>query len=194
MALLWRCQARWTGGQIGQGFTNLHFTAGISTAQLAMDATRAFFSTCLGVTGGNLPTGISIAFPAGVEELDDVDGQLVRVIPVTAPANVNGSDAAAYSAVSGGCVTWLTQGVIAGHSVQGRTFLVPLGASGYQTDGTLATIILSQFNSAAAALISAAPEFTIFRRPTTVAAQDGSSHPVLAQRVSDRAAILRSRR
>ena len=194
MALLWRVQARWSGGQIGAGFTNLHFTAGISTAQLAMDAGRAFLSTALGAAGGILPVGVSITFPAGVEEFDVANGSLSAIIPVTAGATIAGGDTSVYAAPAGGIITWLTNGITNGHTVQGRTFLVPLGGFGMQTDGTLSTVALSQFNTAAAALIAAAPEFTIWTRPTTKVAADGKSSVAVGFRIPDRASILTSRR
>ena len=118
----------------------------------------------------------------------------MTTLPVTAPLPVTGVDTGVYAAVAGACVTWLTQGVLAGKRVRGRTFLVPMGAGGLQNDGTLSTAEVSAINTAASNLIAAAPEFTIWRRPTSKAAADGSSHPVLAFRVQDKTAFLTSRR
>ena len=191
---LYRVTALWSGGKIGSGFTNMFFTAGISTAQLCADAVRSFLFTCYGAGGAALPAGVTINFQAGVDTLDDDTGQLVTTTPITAPLPITGSDNTAYAAVAGACVTWLTQGVITGKRVRGRTFLVPMGGSGLQSDGTLATQKVTDINTAAQALISAAPEFTIWRRPSSVSAADGSAHPVLAFRVQDKTAYLTSRR
>ena len=56
---MWRVRATWQGGNIGTWFTNLFFEGGVSTAQAAADAARAFFNTAYG-SGGMLPNlGIS---------------------------------------------------------------------------------------------------------------------------------------
>lgn len=194
MANLWRITANWTGGKIGTGYSNLFFTAGISTAQLAADAVRAFFNTAYSSGGGMLPTGISISFAAGVDEIDETDGELAVTVPITAPAVITGADPTAYAAVAGACVTWLTQGVISGKRTRGRTFLVPMGGNGLQNDGTLAGTAVTNINSAAAALIAAAPELVVWRRQSAPGAGDGTSRVVLAHRLQDRTAYLTSRR
>jgi len=191
---IWRVTATWSGGKIGTGFTNMFFTGGIATVQQAADAARAFLQTAYSSGAGFLPLGINIAFAAGVDEIDEQTGELVTTLPVTAPLPVTGVDTGVYAAVAGACVTWLTQGVLAGKRVRGRTFLVPMGAGGLQNDGTLSTAEVSAINTAASNLIAAAPEFTIWRRPTSKAAANGSSHPVLAFRVQDKTAFLTSRR
>jgi len=194
MALLWRVTARWTGGNIGTGFTNMFFTEGIGTAQQAADAARAFLFSATGAANANLPTGITISFSAGVDVLEPATGILIQTVPVTAPSSVTGSGSGAYAAPTGACVSWVTSGIVNGHRVKGRTFLVPMAQSAFQSDGTLATAAISAIDSAAQTLIAAAPEFVIYHRPSSLAAGDGSTHPVLAERTNDVAAVLRSRR
>jgi len=194
MALIWRVTARWTGGNIGTGFTNLFFTEGVGTAQQAVDAVKAFFTGSYGVTGNDLPSGITIAFPSGVDVVEDATGVLTVTVPVTAPSALTGGDSGSYAAPAGACVSWLTGAVVNGRHVRGRTFLVPLGGDQYQNDGTLASTIISNVNAAAAALISAAPELVVWSRPESAAAGGGSSHPVVAHRLNDFVSVLRSRR
>jgi hypothetical protein len=194
MVNIWRVTATWSGGKIGTGFTNMFFTGGISTPQLCADTVRTFFNTAYSTAGGALPTGISIAFPSGVDELDPANGELVTTLPVTQPASISGSDSGVYAAIAGACITWMTQGVITGKRVRGRTFLVPVGANYLQNDGSLSTLAVSNINTAANALIAAAPEFCIWRRPTSKLAGNGVSHAVLASRLQDKTAFLSSRR
>jgi hypothetical protein len=194
MVNIWRVTADWSGGKIGTGFTNLFFTGGVSTAQASADAARAFFNTAYSTAGGALPTGISIGFRSGVDEIDPANGELVTTLPVTAPATITGADTGVYAAVAGACITWLTQGVLIGKRVRGRTFLVPVGANYLQNDGTLSTLAQTNINNAAAALIAAAPEFCIWRRPKSKVLGGGSSHAVLASRLQDKTAFLTSRR
>lgn len=193
MAQIWRVTTTWTGGAIGTGFTNMFFSVNAGTAQTAADACRSFFFTALG-SGGQLPSGITLTFPAVVDTLEATNGQLTSNTPITPPVVINGADSGAYAAVSGACVTWRTGDFVGGHRVRGRTFLVPLGATGWQNNGTLATSTVSTIATAVTALVAATPEFVVWRRPTSVAAADGSTHIVAAGTVSDKAAFLTSRR
>jgi hypothetical protein len=191
---MWRVTVRWSGGQIGSGFTNMFFTEGISTAQVAADAVRTFFRSCYNTTGAFLPLGVTIAFPTGVDVLDPVTGVLITTIPVTNAGNTVGADSGKYSAPSGACVSWRTAGVVNGRVVKGRTFLVPIGLSAMDTDGTPLNSWLTTVSTAAAALIADPAEFVIWHRPASLALGGGSVHPVLAQAVRDRSAVLTSRR
>lgn len=193
MALMWRVIARWTGGQIGTGFTNLFFTEGTSTAQLAADSVKTFFSS--GTTAGaNLAPGITISFPSLVDVMDPETGTLITSVPITAPSPLTSSGSGTYSAPTGSCVTWVTSGVVAGHRVFGRTFIVPLAMSAFQADGTLSAVHISDLSAAAIAFIAAAPELVVWHRPGPALTGGGSTHPVLAARIVDKAAVLTSRR
>jgi hypothetical protein len=194
MALLWRVKVTWTGGKVGTGFTNLFFTEGVGTAQQAADASRALFTGVYGATGTTLPTGIALTFPTQVDILEPGTGILLDAIPVTAGSPIAGSDATAYAAPAGMCITWRTTGVVNGQRVQGRTFFVPLGGSGLQNDGTPSAVMISAANTSGATLIAAAPEFAVWHRPESVAAGGGASFPVVSLNVRDTAAVLTSRR
>ena len=193
MPQIWRVTADWPGGKIGTGYTNMFFNAGVSTAQLASDAVRKFISDSY-TSGGYLPTGVNIAFRSVVDVLEEVNGELVSQLAVTAPAAIAGGDPGRYSAVSGACVSWRTGDFVNGHRVRGRTFLVPMGALGLATDGSLDNLTVTNINTAAAGLVAAAPELVIWRRPTSHAASDGSSHIVGTGVCQDKAAYLTSRR
>lgn len=193
MSQLYRVVCDWSGGKIGTGFTNLFFTAGVSTPQLCADAARKFFADALSL-GAYLPTGVNINFRSSVDVLEASNGELTQPVAVTAPLPIAGADPGRYAAIAGACVTWRTGDWVNGHRVRGRTFLVPLGQTGLQTDGTLDTTLLSITNAAAATLIAAAPEFVVWRRPTSHEAADGSAHIVGTGVCSDKTAYLSSRR
>lgn len=193
MAQIWRVTATWSGGKIGTGFTNFFFSTGASTAQLAADAMRTFFSAVYSA-GGRLPAGVTISWPAVVDTLEATNGQLTSTTPITPPVALNGSDTGPYAAVAGACATWRTGDFVNGHRVRGRTFLVPMGSLGMQNDGTIDNGVVTSIGTAGAALIAAAPEFVIWRRPSSAAAADGSTHLAAAITVSDQAAFLSSRR
>lgn len=193
MAQIWRVVVTWSGGKIGTGYTNMFFNTGVSTAQAAADAAREFWRAGTSI-GGALPAGVTLAFPAVVDTIEATNGQLTSNTSITAPAAITGADATAYSAVSGACVTWRTGEFVNGRRVRGRTFIVPLGGASYQTDGTLGASFLGTLNTAITALVAAAPEFCVWRRPTGPGAADGSSHVVAAGTVTDQASFLSSRR
>ena len=193
MPSLWHVQATWSGGKIGTGFTNFYFSEGVSTAVQASDAARAFLNSCY-TLGGKLPTGITINFRAAVDVIDANNGELQNTIPVTQPASVVGSDNSAHAAVAGACVTWRTDSLVDGKRVRGRTFLVPMGGLGLQSDGTIDNTTVGSINTAAGVLISAAPEFVVWHRPASKAAGGGSAAPVVAGVCVDKTAYLTSRR
>lgn len=193
MATLWRVTADWSGGKIGTGYTNIYFTGGTSTPQLCADAVKAFFGSAYS-SGAALPAGVAINFRASVDAIEATDGTLNNSLAVTAPTVITGSDAGRYAALAGACVTWRTLDYLNGRRVRGRTFLVPVGGGALQADGTLDTTILGFMNTAASALIAAAPELVVWHRPTGPAATDGSPHVVVGGTAADKTAFLTSRR
>jgi hypothetical protein len=72
---------------------------------------------------------------------------------------------------------------------------VPLTGTIFDTDGTLTTAGLTSLNTNANTLItSGAGHFQVWHRPTTPGGTDGASAPVLGVKISDKAAVLTSRR
>lgn len=193
MAQIWRVVCTWTGGKIGTGYTNLFFNAGTSTVQACADAARAFFSTAYSV-GFLLPTGVSISFPSVVDTIEATNGQLTSNTPITPPGVLTGTGTGGYAAVAGACVTWRTGIFVNGRRIRGRTFLVPAAATALQSDGTIDDGFRTNIVNAATALVAAAPEFIIWRRPTSAAASDGETALVAAGTVTDQTAFLSSRR
>lgn len=194
MALMWRVTVRWSGGTIGAGFTNLFFTEGVGTAQQASDATRAFMHDAFGGSGASLPSAVTMTFPSSLDVMESDNGLLLFSVPVTPGASFTGLGAGVYAAPAGASVTWVTSGVVNGHRVAGRTFLVPMASTAFQNDGTLSGTTITEINAAAAALIAAPPEFAIWHRPESFAAGGGSTHPVLAFKLADKVSVLTSRR
>ncbi len=193
MPQLYRVVAEWTGGRVGTGYSNLFFASGVSTQQACADAVRAFFSSSYSV-GAGLPVGVQIQVRGVVDTIEETNGELTDSTSVTTPAVIAGSDSSRYAAVAGACVTWRTGDFVAGRRVRGRTFLVPVGGQMLQADGTLDTTFLGFINTAAAALIAAAPELRVWRRPSGPGASDGSSHLAASGLCSDKTAFLTSRR
>jgi hypothetical protein len=165
-------------------------------AQGAADRIRQFAD---GIKG-YLPAVVKLQVENDVEHIEETNGILEDVFNVTGGAEIQGqaSSFETFSGVSGAVVTWRTPGVRNGRRVRGRTFLVPLSGSAYDSTGTLSTPCLTAFNAAASALVSpfgaGAPDLGVYARPTTKGATDGIWYAAGSHSINDRVAMLTSRR
>lgn len=198
MASLAKVTINWTGFQGGPGYTNLYFrnsTPGIITQAVVNNAITKV-DTWLDTWMGNLPPPVSVGVNATVEEIDDANGNLVAFWQGTPAAAASGSDTGVYSAASGVCVNWYTNTVRNSRRIRGRTFVVPLGGTQYDTNGTIGTSRLDAWRPAAAALHAATGDarLVIWGRPNNVAGDNGVSAEVTSSTINDKVAILTSRR
>lgn len=140
-----------------------------------------------------IPSGVNIQCPTSGDRLDEATGQLLETWSGGVGGTVQGQVAGNYASPAGICVNWLTNGVVNGRRVRGRTFIVPTAANIFAADGTLADNHLAVFQAAADALVaSAAGDLLVWHRP--VGGAGGSAHAIVAARVSDKVSVLRSRR
>lgn len=180
-----------TGWSGGPGYTSLYCKgAGALTGDAQADAIRAFFNAIK----GELPTEVTVSSIGSYRSMSETSGALVGIFPyTTTPAAVSGSGNATFASPSGVCVTWLTGAFGTHKAIVGRTYLVPAGANVYQNDGTLVDADKAAIQTAAAALVTTmSGDLLVWKRP--IAGAGGTVTPVSAARVSDRVAILRSRR
>ena len=161
-----------------------------------MGATGDFFNGLVAffnAIDSALPTTVSISVAPTFDEIEDTTGVLTDSATAGSPTVIVGDVAGAYSAPSGSCITWLTDGVVNGRRVRGRTFIVPMANIAYEGDGTITEATRAAYELAANDLIdSAGGSMVVWHRP--VAGAGGSSHVVQAARVKDTIAVLRSRR
>lgn len=153
----------------------------------------------------SFPAGLTIQVENVGDIIDDATGTLVGTWSTTPVAAVQGTSPAIYAAPSGACINWLTNVVSGGRRLRGRTFLVPLGAAEYQTDGTLTPAFMAALTQAAATFqVATVATFLVWGRPRlaspatatrpAVAARAGTSALVTASAFKDKVAVLRSRR
>lgn len=191
---LYRVKTRWSGFSGAPGYTILHFDAAVSGnvdgAENAATGTRAFFNSISAL----LPSAVRLDVEPAVELIEESSGELVDVFTVPTPAVLSGTQTGGFSSATGACVTWSTVGVRNGRRVKGRTFLVPLAGSQYEADGTLTSASINTLTTAAQALIAHTSDLHVFGRPSASGATDGASYTVTSARVTDKTAILRSRR
>lgn len=189
--------AVWSGWAGGPGYSNFYFggtaadSAQLTVAQDRVHDFFALFTLCI-------PTGVTITFQPSSQVITPGDGVIQDDIPVGSVAPpVVGAGGANFSAASGACVVWRTGLTVAGRLLKGKTFLVPLGASAYDTDGTILASRLAELRTAASGLASpgafaAEQQLQVWHRP--VGGTGGVMAPTGTASVNDRVAILRSRR
>jgi hypothetical protein len=154
------------------------------------DALRAFYNSLVSL----LPAALTIQVPAAGDIISDTDGSITGAWSDGTPVTVvTGTGAGAYAGNAGAVVHWLTDGVINGRRLRGRTFIVPLVSTAYDTAGSLGTGAITTLTNAATTLEAAVgPSMLIWHRPKAPAA--GSSSNVTSTRIPDLAVSLRSRR
>ena len=189
-----RLNAAWQNFPGAPGVTTF-YTNGTMT-QAEVDAFRAFFLAIASL----LPTGLTVQVPSSGDIIDEATGDITSTWSVgTTPAVVTGTKAGVYAGNAGAVVHWLTNGVVAGRRVRGRSFLVPIGSGAYDNQGSLAAGTITTLQGAANALVAGAIGFSVWARPLKagtppVIVRPGSYHGVAGMRVPDLAVSLRSRR
>lgn len=204
MTDLCRVNVAWQNWPGAPGLSQFYFLN--SGMQTSVDALRTFYNALSTM----LPTGLTIQVPGTGDIINDADGKIVNSWTVTTPPTVvTASGTGTYAGNAGAVVHWLTSGVINGRRIRGRTFLVPLISTQFESNGSLSATALSSIGTAASALrTSVGANFRVWRRPvlahtkydpktgqpTQVAAVAGSNSDVVNHRIPDLAISLRSRR
>jgi hypothetical protein len=151
-----------------------------------------------------LPTSHVATTLAEIDIIEDTTGEIQQTISATNDGVSSGTaDSPWLPTASGYCVTWRTDGVVAGKHVRGRTFLVPVAAVGLEADGSPTASALALVGTYAQTMTGLATSvaLAIWSRPKTVPDSNptayirfGSSHQVTDHTISDKFAVLRSRR
>lgn len=147
-----------------------------------------------------LPTGLSIRVPNTGDIIDATTGEITGTwVQGTAPALVNGVGGGVYAKGVGLQVKWSTSGITRGRRVKGTTFIVPLIASAFDSDGTLSSTWVTAGATAGNAYITAAAGACIYTRPKPAPGGIGPDSPGKIQLITgavvpDRVSWLRTRR
>jgi len=180
---------QWNGFTGAPGFTVLNAVGALSTidAQIFANEVHDFFADI----ANRIPDIASILFP-GEATVHADDGTLTGALAIVPPLEVNCTGLGSFAAPVGARVTWETGSIVAGRRIRGRSFLVPMISSMFDTDGTLTSANRTQVVNAAAGLINglaAAGLSLAVWSPTT-----STVSPVTSGVVPDQATVLRSRR
>jgi hypothetical protein len=182
--------ATWQGTIGGTGYTRMRWLGNLLSAEVTqqLNAMKTFF----GAVAGSIPSAVSISYSGLAQEYDDA-GKLTKEVSVAAPAQTAGSSAAAFGAPCGTVVNWETgQFNAQGHRIRGRTYLVPLGSTAFQTDGTMGSGTITAIQAAANTLVTGLIPMVVVSK-TKTGVYTGIKN-VTAASVPDRVCILRSRR
>lgn len=188
-----RLTAAWSGFRGAPGYSNFYF-AGDSGDETTLEQTGETIRSFFNGFREYLPPSVNIQVRGTAEIIDEASGQITSQVDFDPPSSVVGAATGSYSAASGAVVNWNTNAYRNGRRVRGRTFLVPLSTSSYDSGGDLSATALNAIRSGATFLSSgAAPlPFVVWARP--VNGSGGTAEPVVSHTVPDLGAILRSRR
>lgn len=188
-----RITANWSGFRGAPGYSNFFFRGTSALEEdpvAAAEAVRTFFDSFKAF----LPTGLRIEMSGVAGNIDETNGALVGEVNYAPPAAVLGAATGAYSAATGAVVNWNTSSYRNGRRVRGRTFVVPLAANVFDSQGDIASNPLTTFRNAASELVAnPGPDpMVVWSRPK--AGSPGAAAEVTSASVPDLGAILRSRR
>lgn len=194
MARIFRAKINWTGFVGAPGYSVFHARSFEADPTGEATAFRDALNLFINAIRDNLPPVVSLAIDPEIEVLEDTTGVLDDVVQLPSIAPVAGTGLAGYQGPTGAVINWRTGLIRNGRRVRGRTFIVPVSSSKFDTDGTLTAAARTDFQDAANALLGAAGvQLCIYGRPTPGAA-DGVNGQVISASVPDMAAVLRSRR
>lgn len=202
MPSVFKTTATWNGFIGAPGYTKFAWIDLATTASYtaATDGMRAFFAALTTY----LYLGTSIQVAQILQEYDAATGTLLAEHSAsTLPAVVNGVAAAsAHPGGAGAFISWKTGQIYNGRRVQGRSFIVPIAASCYDTDGTLASGFTNALQTAGDNLVNIAlADFAVWAKtwskpvpPNKPVQIGGQGFSVQNAQVKDQASGLRSRR
>lgn len=183
-----RLRIEWGGSPVvGPGVSTFYGDEG--QGGLQTDLFHDFFEAISGV----LPAGTTVTVPTGGDLLDPVTGVIGGFWTNGDGGVTTGVGNAVHAAGVGARCVWHTNGITNGRRVRGSTFIVPISATWYQDDGTIATEALTILRDAAADLMTdhnGGP--VVWTR--AVGGAGGAMHDIVSSTVPDRVSWLVSRR
>src|SRR5574337_1298121 len=189
MVAILRSRVTWSGAPVvGPGLTTHYWTSDSVGVYAALKA--AFTAT-----RGSIPIGVTWSWDGVLDEIESTTGELTGTVADDVAGQVLSTGSPTVWAMGVGArVRWTTPGIVGGRRVRGSTFLVPLLAGLYGSDGTLSGEGLTGPAGFGGALLAgpSTGSLLVYSRPTAV--RPGSASAVTAFDVPDKVSWLRSRR
>lgn len=180
-----------TGWNGAPGYMNLYCQG---TDPIVIQDFANAFRTWLNAIKGQFPTSVIFSFQSSYRTVNEVTGALTGIGTLGAPpTTVTGGGNANFNAGAGATVAWLTTASAGSRLRTGRTFLVPLGSNAYESNGTLESAGLAVLRTETQAFVTTVMgDLVVWKRP--VGGAGGAISEVVASRVNDIGALLKSRR
>jgi len=186
----------WTGWTGSPGYSTFYCDGTATGAEPAnaVGRIRTFFEAIKSF----LPSAVTLTYPSVTQTVAEASGIITGETSFTPPASTVGTGSSfVFASLAGACVTWGTNTFISGHRIRGRTFVIPAASSLYQADGTIVDASLTTMRTAATAYVvtglAASPLVpVVWHRP--VGGVGGVAAPMSAASISDKVAVLKSRR
>lgn len=150
-----------------------------------------------------LPTDVTVTIEGSGDILDETTGNLTGGWTDNAPAAVAGLNESPVAAPAGFVVIWETGVVMDGTRLRGKTYIVPVGSTTFEANGSIQGDTLTTIRGVASSL-AAENQLVVWHRPRAARAADGSRPAVTARAggyasfsgatVRDFVAVLTSRR
>lgn len=152
-----------------------------------------------------IPPSVTFRIPSTGDIIESTTGVIIGAWNAPVREAVPGLAAGSYAAPVGWASTWLTDLYLYGRRVRGRTFFVPADGDVFENNGTIATQVVSDLGVVNGIFLGGtAANFVIWQRPSPARAatatrparlaRAGAFALVTSSRVTDKAAVLRSRR
>lgn len=188
-----RITARWGGFPGAPGYSNFYFAGGgglISDANQIAGRVADAFDQVVASLAPN--TTITIEPEAAI--IDSDTGITADYRNITEIPAMKAGPSGTYAGPAGGVINWRTNDLRNGRRIRGRTFLVPLNNTSFDSTGTLSPGALVDLNNFADTLRATDfdSELGVWSRPTGGAG--GVFATVSSHSVPDMVAVLRSRR
>lgn len=181
-----RLRVEWSGSNTtGLGLSTFYF-AGASGDPTAI---YNFFNAIKGAFAANIAWNI----PNNGDVIDSETGDLVGAWTGTGGGLVTSTGSGVFTRGAGARVVWNTAGIFRGRRVRGSTFLTGLYGGAYDGNGNVGSAALSNFTTAATALLAAtSPNLGIWSRPND--GTPGEFNTITSSTVPVSTSWLRSRR
>lgn len=197
MATMTRITWRWDGWFGAPGYSNFYVRGTLFGTTL--DAAAAALKTFLATQPALFPTNVVLTCLPTATQMNDTDGTLLAPIAIpTVPAVVSGTGGTTFSGTSGMVVCWRTARLVVRRLMVGRTFLVPIGSSSYDNQGTLNDSTKTTMTTAANTYVNRVGTGSDGRPVVWHRNQkfqsDGFSADAISATINDQASVLTSRR
>lgn len=197
MVALNRVRVGLTGFTGGPGVATFYFL-GLQTARQSL---QSLFTA----VAPALPDDVFAQVESSGDIIESTNGALIGTWNKEPLPVIQGAQMAGYAAPAGCMLRWNTNGIVGRRRVKGRTFLVPLAATNYNTAGQiLPSVVAGIAASGNSFVFEQSLDFVVWSRPFIGApatpdkparpARLGSHSLVTSAQVPSKVVVLRSRR